>query len=109
MSRTSYDTAPQLQSADPQLRKVADVVRGAMQGKLNCVLDVTLRASQTTTVVTDSRIGPFSFIAWMPLTANASTAEKAGIWASPTLAGTVTLNHASAVAVDQTLRLLVIG
>lgn len=110
MTRPSYDTAPQLQSGgDPALRKTADAVRGAMQGKLNCVLDVTLRASQTTTVVTDSRIGPFSYIEPMALTASASAAKVAGIWCNPTVAGSVTLNHASNAATDQNLRLIVIG
>lgn len=109
MTRPAYDAAPYEPNADRQLRKTATAIDRINAGKFNCTVDVTLRASQTTTVVTDARIGPFSFIMWMPMTANASTAEKAGIWCNPTVAGSVTLNHASAVAVDQTFRLVILA
>lgn len=104
-----YDAAPYEADETRHRRRLADAVARHNQGKINVTLDVTLRASQVTTVVTDSRFSAVSFIAWLPMTASASTAEKAGIWASPTLAGTVTLNHASSVATDQALRLLIIG
>src|SRR4051812_5490646 len=108
MSRPSYDTAPQLQTADPQLRKVADVVRNAMQGKLNCVLDVTLTPSATTTTLADPRIGPFSFISFAPLTAHALAALP-NLWCSPSVAGTVTITHASSANTDQTFRVAILG
>lgn len=104
-----YDAAPFEADETRHRRRLGDFAARANQGKINVTLDVTLRASQTTTVVQDPRISNVSHITWMPMTASASTAEKAGIWASPSVAGTVTLNHASNAATDQTFRLAILG
>lgn len=108
MTRPAYDTAPYDPNADRQLRKTGSAIDRLTAGKMNCTLDVTLRASQTTTVVTDARIGPFSYINFMALTANAATA-RAGLWCNPTVAGTVTLNHASSANSDQSFRLVILA
>jgi len=42
-----------------------------MQGKVNCVLDVTLAANAGSTTVTDARLGYFTAILYDPMTANA--------------------------------------
>jgi hypothetical protein len=90
-------------------RKIARVLNNAVGGRINCTVTVTLRASQTTTTVTDPRISATSFLMWMPTTANASTAEKAGIYVSARGNGTATLTHASNAAVDQSFTILILG
>jgi hypothetical protein len=89
--------------------KLARVLNNAVGGRINCTVAVTLRASQTTTTVTDPRISATSFLMWMPTTANASTAEKAGIYVSARGNGTATLTHASNAAVDQSFIMLILG
>lgn len=90
-------------------RELARGINRLNQGKFNAVIDLTLRASQTTTTLTDSRIYATTFIGWMPQTANASTAERAGMWISSRIKGSCTVNHASNAAIDQTFTFLVIG
>jgi LDH2 family malate/lactate/ureidoglycolate dehydrogenase len=91
------------------VRRLVEVVANMLRGNLNATLDVTLTAGATSTTVKDARLGPFSHIAPMPLTASASTAEKAGIWFSGQFNGQVTINHASSAATDQNVRLLIVG
>lgn len=109
MSAPAYDVPAYEREPAPLLRKVCDALRGILSGRLNVTVDVTLQASQTTTVVTDARLHAFAAVLWTPLTASASTAEKAGIWVSSIGKGTLTLTHASSAATDQTLRLVIIG
>lgn len=102
--------APEQMADDVQHRRlIARAANGALSGKLNATGTVTLTASTTTTTLTSNRIGPSSAILLVPTTANASVAEKAGIWISARGKGTATLTHASAVAVDQTFTFVIIG
>lgn len=94
--------------ADEHRRKLARAINTILSGKVNATIDATLRASQTTTTLTDSRIYATTFIDPMPLSANAATA-KAGIWFSGAMKGSITINHASNAAVDQNFRFLLIG
>lgn len=103
-----YDAAPYLENEKAHRRRVADAIDRHNQGKFNCNLDVTLRASQTTTVVTDPRLTAFSAVQWMPMSASAATAAAA-LWAVPSLNGTLTLTHASNAAADQKFRLSIFG
>ncbi len=91
-------------------RQLREIVAGAMLGHINAAdaVSVTLRASQTTTTLTDTRIGPDSVIALTPLTANAAGA-LGGLYVSDRVAGSATLTHASTVAVDKTFAYAVIG
>lgn len=89
-------------------RDLRDMVRSLFDGKSNNTGTVTLRASQTTTVVTDPRIGGGSTILLMPLTASAA-ASVAGLWVSARAAGTATLSHASTVATDKELAYAIVG
>lgn len=105
-----YDVPPEMMADEKEhRRKLARALAGAIAGKLNCVVDVTLRASQTTTTFSDPRISAFSAILLMPTTANASTAEKAGIYVSGRTTGQATLNHASNAATDQTFTAVIFG
>lgn len=94
---------------------LADKINRLLRGEINCTQNsVTLRASQTTTTLKDSRIQTNSFIDLMPLTANAATA-KANVWfsnfmaANATTPGSCTINHASSANSDQTFNVLIIG
>ena len=61
----------------------------------------TLRASQTTTVVTHEGVNPNSHITWTPLTASAVAALAAGMRVSSRTTGSFTITHASNAAADQ--------
>lgn len=77
-----------------------------LMGKLNSVLDVTLRANETTTTVMDVRISIDSYIGLQSLT---STARASGVYVSSQGYQTLTLTHSSTADTDKTLRLLIIG
>lgn len=66
---------------DLHLRLVSTSLNSTIDGKLNSTGSITLRASQTTTTLTDERIGGNSIILFMPTTANANTA-KANLYVS---------------------------
>jgi hypothetical protein len=109
-SNRGYDGVPEMETDQVEhRRKMARKINGLNQGKFNATIDVTLRASQTTTTVTDARIAATSFLMWMPQTANASTAERAGIYVTGRTKGSAVLNHASNAATDQTFTVLIIG
>jgi hypothetical protein len=90
------------------VRRLVEVVANMLRGNLNATLDVTLTASATSTVVKDARLGPYSYVKPMPLSASAAAAMS-GLWFSGQFNGQITINHASNAATDQNVRLLVIG
>jgi hypothetical protein len=105
-----YDPVPEIEPDQVEhRRKLARKVNSLNQGKFNGTLDVTLNASAASTTVTDARIGATSFLMWMPQTASASAAEKAGIYVTGRTKGSAVLNHASNAATDQTFTVLIIG
>ena len=89
-------------------RKLAEAANLALQGKSLNVSSVTLRVSQTTTVVIDERIGTESCLPLMPTTANAAAAIPTTYW-SVRGKGTGTLTHASNTQADRTFVYAVIG
>tara|TARA_R100001015_G_C4507069_1_gene79868 strand:+ start:49 stop:378 length:330 start_codon:yes stop_codon:yes gene_type:complete len=93
---------------DLHLRLVSTSLNSTIDGKLNSTGSITLRASQTTTTLTDERIGGNSIILFMPTTANANTA-KANLYVSSRGEKTATLTHASSANADQTFGYIVIG
>lgn len=75
-------------------RATAEVVNGIMNGKTNNTGSVTLRQSQTTTVITDERIGYESVILFMPTTADAADEMAHGhMYVSSRGKGTATISH----------------
>ena len=90
------------------LRLVSNSLNNTINGKLNSTGSITLRASQTTTTLTDARVGGNSVIMFMPTTANANTA-KANLYVSARADGSATLTHASSANADQTFGYIVIG
>lgn len=103
-------TPPQLYDSDParHLRNISEAVRQVLDGKVNYVKTVTLRANETTTTVTDTRLGPTSFIGLMPTTANAAGA-LAGTYISARSDGSATITHANNSQTDKTFVLLIVG
>jgi hypothetical protein len=95
---------------DERINDIARVVNSAMQGKINAVGDVTLTANAASTTLTDARIGPNSFIYFMPKTANAAAEIGAGgFYVSARTDGSATLTHANGASVDRSFAYLVIG
>lgn len=95
----------------PYVLTETDVLRteklnNMLMGKLNSVLDVTLRANETTTTVIDVRISIDSYIGLQPLT---STARASGTYVSLQGDQTLTLTHNNTADTDKTFRLLIIG
>lgn len=76
--------------------------------KANCTLDLTLTPSATSTTLTDFRVHPGCVLGFMPTTANAATAWPS-IYVTNVGKGTADINHASAVATDQTFRVSIVG
>jgi len=81
------------------VRRFANSINDLGQGRSNAIGEVTLTASQTTTVVTDARVGTDSVISMMPTTANAA-AES---WYIGTVGKqTFTITHANNSQTDRT-------
>jgi hypothetical protein len=109
-SNRGYDGVPEWESAEGEhRRKLARAINRINSGKINCTLDVILRANQGTTTVVDPRIGATSFLCWMPQTASASTAERAGIYVTGRAKGSAVLNHAANAASDQILTIVILS
>lgn len=106
----AFQGVPEYLPDEKQHRKrLAKAVNQLTQGKMNVRLAVTLRASQTTTVINDARIGFYSWLGFMATTASATAAIAAGIYVASQQTGQATLTHASNAATDQTLLIAIIG
>ena len=93
-------------------RKLTTKVNELNKGKFNGTLDVTLTANSATTTLTDARIGYYSVILFMPMTANASAALAAGtlyIAQSTLKTGSAVVTHANNAQIDRTFRALIVG
>ncbi len=105
-----YDGVPEWEAVESEhRRKLARAINRINEGKINCTLDVTLRPGQATTTIVDPRVAATSFLCWMPQTASASVAERAGIYVSNRAKGSAVLNHAANAATDQTLTIVILG
>lgn len=92
------------------IRKIAESVRGIMNGKINATGTVTLTVSSTTTVISDLRIGPNSVIVPMATTANAAAELAANGWhVSSRGKQTATLTHANNAQADRTFAYAILG
>ncbi len=90
------------------LPQVIDFANRLMTGRLNATLSVTLSTS-TSTTITDSRLGPNSFIGLSPLTASAMKANTTGWYVNTQTRGSASLSHSAFSNTDQTFSLLLIG
>lgn len=108
--RLGFETVPELHAdALEHRRMLARAVNRLTAGKLNGTIDIRLEANAATTDVIDPRLAPTSILLWMPRTASASAAERAGIWVSGRTKGGATLNHQASPDADQDFTLLIIG
>lgn len=91
-------------------RQLAEAINRHNNGKFNCALEVTLRASQTTTTISDARITAFSVLAFMPVTAHAAAAVANLYVLEATMqSGQAIINHASSANTDQSFRIGIFG
>ena len=103
-----YATAPIDSTSDRTHRRaIASVLQGAMQGRINCTLRVTLTPSATSSTVVDNRISVQSAVLMSPRTAHAA-ADMASMWFVP-VNGSVTINHASNAYTDRTFIMVIVG
>ncbi len=93
-------------------RKIAHGLNLVMGGKMRGTLDVTLAANAASTMITDPRIGYYSCILMMPMTAHASAEIAAGgiyIAQSTLVTGSAVVTHANNSETDRTFRALIIS
>lgn len=110
---TYFPDAPRDLPDGPRHRRaIANVVNRMNSGKINVRGEITLRAGETTTVLTDSRLTVQSYLGLWPLTANAAAeldAQHPYAAEAARLPGEWTLTHRSDAGTDRTFRYLIIG
>lgn len=91
-------------------RSTREAVELLFQGKTNNVTTLTLTANQATTTFNDARLGPNSFIGFMPTTANAAAEIGAGtLYVSARGKQMATIAHANNAQTDRSYAVVVIG
>lgn len=103
-----------LSNSERDLAKIVLAIQQLAQGRSNAVGEVTLRAGQTTTVVTKAvdkaavnmSVGAEVFLE--PLTANAAAA-RATTYISAKAQGSFTISHSSNAQVDKTFAFFIAG
>jgi hypothetical protein len=109
-ARPTFDGAPYDIDAKKQLRRTAEALALVMAGKINCVVDVTLTANAASTTLKDPRIGYFSAILLMPMTANAAAAlATTYVLQTGMLKGSAVISHANDTHADKTFRAVILG
>lgn len=92
------------------VRKCAEVVNLAMNGKINTTGTVTLTANAATTTITDSRIGRTTKVFLVPTTANAANALATTYQTFPNASvESAVLNHANNAQTDRTFAYALLG
>ena len=97
---------------DKETRRLYDTLFSAMQGKLQCVNEITLTANVATTVLQDLRISIQSCIGFDARTANAAAELGNGtmyILDANRAKGQVTITHANNAQADRTFFISIIG
>jgi hypothetical protein len=89
-------------------RVIATWATEVNKGHIQNTGTVTLGTSTAQTVVVDSRASPFSFIAFMPLTAKALSAGPT-VRVSSQTNGTFTITHGNSVSNVKTFRYCLLG
>lgn len=111
-----YQNTPEVGVNDVEhRRKLARAINSILQGKMNAVTTLTFTANSATSVLTDDRITPNSFIGLMPTNVNSALALLAGWYVSNRIStngnirGNATFVHANNAQVDRTFTVLIIG
>lgn len=109
MTQKGYQGVPLMLSDEKEHRRqIAQLANNLLQGKMSCVIQVTLAANVTTTTVTDKRIGANTYLGFQPLTADAAGALS-GLYVSAQQNGSATLTHANTATTDRTFNVLIVG
>jgi hypothetical protein len=108
---TRVSIPPNFLTDDPQWkRQTANWILEANQGHINNVGNVTLLSGTVSTVVSDARAGAFSFIGFMPKTANAAAELGNGtLYVAVQGKQTFTITHANGASGDRTFRYAILG
>ena len=107
--KPGFPTPPEfLPDGAEHRRQIARALRGLLEGKANVTLDVTLAANAAGTSVSDARIGFYSALILVPLTADAAAALPT-TYVGAQGKGTATLNHAASAQTDRSFRLVILG
>ena len=97
---------------DKETRRLHDALFKAMQGKLQCVTEITLAANVASTVLQDLRISIQSCIGFDARTANAATELGNGtmyILDANRAKGQITITHANNAQSDRVFFVSIIG
>jgi hypothetical protein len=95
-------------SGNATMEQVVRSLKEQASGRSNATGMVTLRVSQTTTVVNDANFVAGSAVLLCPTTANARTAQ-ANIYFDLSSQGAFTIHHASNSATDMTFVYVIVG
>ncbi len=102
--------AIQLLPQETNLRTIVQSIIQLVQGRQNSIGDVTLRANQTTTVVSFPNCSKDCRVFLFPQTAHAAAAMATTyILATNILQGSFVITHASTADTDKTLSFICIG
>lgn len=102
--------AIQLLPTEQNIRRIVDAVIQLVLGRQNSVGDVTLRAGQTTTVVSFENCSKDCRVFLFPQTANAAAAVPTTlILRADIIQKQFTITHANAGSTDRTFSFLAIG
>ena len=94
------------------LRRLRDGLFRLRQGKLECVVELTLREDEATTVLTDSRLSVQSVVIFDPKTANAAAALYGGsmyVLTANRTNGAWTITHPNNAQTDKHFQCAIIG
>lgn len=109
LSAGSGQLVPYFQPDEKHHRRViATWATEVNKGHIQNTGQVTLAASTLSTSVTDARVSPFSFIGFMPLTADALSAQPT-LRVSTQGDGFFTLSHATSGSVTKMFRYCILG
>jgi hypothetical protein len=101
MAKARYTAAPANWTLTPEhLRKLAQVLQQAQDGRTNNAYEMTLTPDATSTSIINPRCNTGSVVTLSPQTASAATALPF-VWVEPGK-GKVTFNHDSNAAKDRT-------
>lgn len=97
-----------LQPTETGIFRIVQAIRQLIQGRSDATLEVTLRANQTTTVVTAINCSKDCEVFLSPRTANAAAAIPT-TFISSVVQGSFTITHSSSAQLDRTYGVVCLG
>lgn len=107
----SYPAIPITYPDDTQHRRViAEKVNQINQAKFNCFIDFTLTHDADSSLLKDARLGAYSFLGFMPMTANAAAELTALYIPQATMVnGQAEVFHSNSATTDRSYRVGILG